>query len=69
MKKRKLWVSIIAGILAAVMLLSLVLSLIPTRANAASSSEIRQQLNTLKDQKQEIADQIKDSEPVRCQFR
>ena len=60
MKKRKLWVSIIAGILAAVMLLSLVLSLIPTRANAASSSEIRQQLNTLKDQKQEIADQIKE---------
>lgn len=60
MKKRKLWVSILAGLMAAVMLLSLVLSLIPTKVSAASSSEIRKQLNQLKEEKNEIAEQIKE---------
>ena len=59
MKKRKLWVSILAGVMAAIMLLSLVLSLIPTKVSAASSSEIRKQLNKLKEEKSEIAAQIK----------
>ena len=60
MRKRKLWVSIMAGLLAAVMLLGLVAGLIPTRADAASSSEIKQQINELKEQKEEIQAQIKD---------
>ena len=60
MKKRKLWVSIIAGALAAAMLLSLVLSLIPTTASAASSSEIKQQINTLKSQKEDLQTQMED---------
>ena len=60
MKKRKLWVSILAGVMAAIMLLSLVLSLIPTKVSAASSSEIRKQLNKLKEEKSEIAAQIKE---------
>ena len=60
MRKRKLWVSIIAGILAAVMLLSLIVSLIPTRASAASSSEIKKQLEELKEEKEEIQAQIKE---------
>ena len=60
MKKRKLWVSILAGLMAAIMLLSLVLSLIPTSVSAASSSEIRKQLNKLKEEKSEIAAQIKE---------
>ena len=34
MKNRRLWVSIVAGILALVMVLTLVLSLLPTRAYA-----------------------------------
>ena len=58
MRKRKLWVSIMAGILAAVMLLSLIVSLIPTRASAASSSEIKKQLEELKEEKEEIQAQI-----------
>lgn len=58
MKKRKLWVSILAGALAAIMLLSLVLSLFPTRVSAASSSEIRKQLNKLKAENAGITEQI-----------
>ena len=60
MKKRKLWVSVLAGLMAAVMLLSLILSLIPTNVSAASSSEIRKQLNKLKSEKEELASQIKE---------
>ena len=60
MKNRKKLVSILAGIMAAVMLLSLLLSLLPTHAHAASSSEIRKQINDLKKQKEEIQEQIQD---------
>ena len=35
MKNKKRWVSILAGILAAIMLLSLLIGLIPTKAHAA----------------------------------
>ena len=60
MKNRKKLVSILAGIMAAIMVLTLVLSLLPTRAYAASSSEIRKQINQLKDQKSELKSQIED---------
>lgn len=60
MKNRKKIVSLLAGIMAAVMVLTLVLSLLPTRAYAASSSEIRKQINQLKDQKSELKSQIED---------
>ena len=60
MKNRRKLVSILAGIMAAVMLLSLLLSLIPAQAFAASSSEIRKQINDLKKQKEEIQAQIQD---------
>ena len=66
MKNRKRLVSILAGIMAAVMLLTLIVGLLPTRANAASSSEIRKQINELKKEKQEIQKQIKD---VQKQFK
>ena len=59
MNNRKRLVSILAGIMAAVMLLTLIIGLLPTRASAASSSEIRKQINELKAQKREIEDQIK----------
>ena len=58
MKNRKRMVSIMAGIMAFIMLLSLVLGLLPTRANAASSSEIRKQINQLKEEKEEIKEKI-----------
>ena len=60
MKNRKKMVSLLAGIMAAVMVLTLVLSLLPTRAYAASSSEIRKQINQLKDQKSELKSQSED---------
>nr|MBQ8243626.1 peptidoglycan DD-metalloendopeptidase family protein [Oscillospiraceae bacterium] len=60
MNNRKRFVSILAGIMAAIMLLTLVLGLIPTRASAASSSEIRKQINQLKKEKAEIKDKIKE---------
>ena len=58
MKNRKRMVSILAGVMAFIMLLSLVLGLLPTRASAASSSEIRKQINKLKEEKEEIKDKI-----------
>ena len=60
MKNRKKLVSILAGIMAAIMLLSLLFSLIPVRASAASSSEIRKQINGLKDQKSELKAQMEE---------
>ena len=60
MKKRKLWVSVLAGFLAVVMLLSLIVGLIPTKVSAASSKEIRKQLEALKAEKKELAEQIKE---------
>ena len=58
MNNRKRLVSVLAGIMAAVMLLTLILSLLPTRASAASSSEIRKQINALKEEKQQIQEKI-----------
>ena len=46
--------SLTALLMAAVMLLTLILGLIPTPANAASSSEIRKQINQLKKEKEYI---------------
>lgn len=60
MNNRKKLVQILSGLMAAIMVLSLLLSLIPTGVSAASSSEIRKQLNKLKEEKKEIADQIKE---------
>ena len=58
MKNRKKMVSVMAGIMAFIMLLSLILGLLPTRVHAASSSEIRKQINKLKEEKEEIKDKI-----------
>ena len=58
MKNRKRMVSILAGVMAFVMLLTLILGLLPTNASAASSSEIRKQINKLKEEKEEIKDKI-----------
>ena len=58
MKNRKRMVSILAGVMAFVMLLTLILGLLPTPASAASSSEIRKQINKLKEEKEEIKDKI-----------
>ena len=59
MKNRKKLTSVLAGIMAAIMLLSLILGLIPT-ARAASSSEIRNQINDLKTQQSQIRQEMND---------
>ena len=58
MKNRKRLVSILAGIMAAVMILSLLMSILPTRVWATSSSEIRKQINALKEDRNNIKSQI-----------
>ena len=60
MNKQKKFVSILAGIMAAVMLLSLILGLIPTKASALSSKEIKKQIEALKKQNKELEQQIVD---------
>ena len=50
---RKKMIAILAGVMAAIMLLSLILSLIPV-ARAASSSEIKKQIEEMKEQQQEL---------------
>lgn len=60
MKNRKKFVSILAGIMAAIMLLTLLLSLIPMPVSAASSREIKKQIENLKKQKSELQTQIED---------
>jgi len=61
MDKRKLFVSILAGIMALVMLFGLVAMFIPTNAQAAKkSSEIKAQLEELKEDKSKVEAQIKD---------
>lgn len=57
MKNRRLWVSIVAGLLVLAMLLGLIVSLIPA-ASAASSSEIKKQIEELESQKKELQGQI-----------
>ena len=54
---RKKLVSIFAGIMAALMLLSLIASIIPV-AHAASSAELKQELNDLKAERKEIQSEI-----------
>ncbi|MCI7019759.1 MAG: peptidoglycan DD-metalloendopeptidase family protein [Clostridiales bacterium] len=60
MKNRKRLVSILSGVMAAIMLLTLLLSILPTHASAASSSEIRKQINQLKKEKAELKEKIDD---------
>ena len=57
--KRKKLIAFVAGALAAVMVLSLVFSLVPV-ANAASSSEIKKQINEMKEQQEELKNQMKE---------
>ncbi len=59
MRNRRLWVSILAGLMALVLLLGLVVGVLPTHADAASSSAIKEQLDELEGQKAEIDEQIK----------
>lgn len=58
MKNHKRFVSIMAGVLAAIMILSLIVGLLPSRAHALSSSEIRDQINEMEEEKDAIQAQM-----------
>ena len=60
MKNRKTLASILAAVLAAIMLLSLIAGILPRPAEAASSSEIKKQLDALKEERDELEDQLSD---------
>ncbi len=65
MKNRKLLVSIMAGLLAALMIFGIIAGVLPTYVSAEdnrSSSEIQQEINDWKDKKEEIDAQIKEIE-------
>lgn len=54
MKKRKFWVSLLAGIMAGVMLLSLIFSILPMTVSAASSAQIKEEIEKLEDEQMDI---------------
>ncbi len=58
MKNKKKFISIIAGILVAAMVLALLVGLIPQDASAESSSELKEQLEQLESDRQEILDKM-----------
>lgn len=60
MKNRKKLVSILAGVMAAIMILSLILSILPVHASAASSSEIKKQINSLQADRKDIKSKMND---------
>ena len=59
MDKRKLHMSVLAGMLALALVLGLAAGFLPTTANAATSSELKAQLNNLKQQKSNLEAEIR----------
>lgn len=62
MRNRKLWISIFAGILAVIMILSLVAGVLPGLVNAKGISELQSQVDKLEAEQKEIEDQIAELE-------
>lgn len=58
MNNKKFWVSLLAGIMAGIMILSLLLQLIPTQAQAATSSEIKDQIEQMEKDQAEIQKEL-----------
>jgi len=58
MNKRKLWIAILAGFLALILVFGLVASVLPSLVHAASLSELEQQLKELKEEKKGIDGKI-----------
>jgi len=60
MGKRKQWVSILAGILALIMIFSVIVGVLPATASAATASELASQIDDLKAQKKEQDKKLKE---------
>ena len=65
MKNKKFWVSLIAGVMAGIMILSFLLQLIPVNASAATSSEIQNQINEMEKEQAVLQDKIDELESKR----
>lgn len=65
MKNKKLWISLLAGIMAGVMILSFLLQLIPMPASALSSSEIQNQIDQMEQDQAELQEQLEQLESQR----
>ena len=65
MKNKKLWVSLLAGLMAGVMILTLLLSLIPVQAQAATSSEIKNQIDKMEEDQSALQDKLDELEEQR----
>ena len=62
MKKQRILVSIIAALLAAVMIFGIIAMIVPTTVSAESSASIKQRIEALEDEKDEIDAKIKELE-------
>ena len=60
MKKRKLWISVLAGVMAFVLVAGLAVGALPGKADAKSLSELKKQLQELEADKKEIDAEIKE---------
>lgn len=58
MRQRKLWISILAGIMAFVLVAGLIVGVLPGKADAESLSELKKQLSKLEADKKEIDKEI-----------
>ena len=58
MNNKKFWVSLLAGIMAGIMILTLLLQLIPTPAQAATSSEIKNQIDQMEKDQAELQKEL-----------
>ena len=65
MKNKKFWVSLMAAIMAGIMLLTLLLQLIPSQVHAASSSEIRNQIEAMEKEQAAIQNKLEELENKR----
>lgn len=62
MKNKKFWVSLMAGIMAGIMVLTLLLQLIPSEVQAASSSEIQNQIEAMEKEQAAIQQKLEELE-------
>ena len=65
MNKKKFWASLLAGIMAGIMILTLLLQLIPTPAQAATSSEIKNQIEEMEKEQAERQKELDELEAKR----
>lgn len=65
MTNKKFWVSLLAGIMAGIMILTLLLQLIPAPVQAASSSEIKEQINQMEKEQAEHQKELEKLESQR----